>query len=211
MRRHRIRRRQAALHGASGAPRPQMECPQQHRATNHCLIQWRITELYSAQWCRRRRRCREDCVFCVLWGFSYRVEVQQRQHCCQPGGLARRFWGKASAHDVPATSLRNDAPPNHMARHRTLRRAMASASPKMPRRRVFLGFLGLSVGPCPDLLTTNAHKSEGNSSFNSFARVRCRHIWRWPLTVSERVWKTSQQFQGVHERVPAHALLTVAI
>jgi len=40
-----------------------------------------------------------------------------------------------------------------MARHRTSRRAMASAPAKMPRRRVFLGFLGLSVGPCPGFLT----------------------------------------------------------
>jgi len=51
---------QAALHGASGAPRPQMECPQRHRAINHRLIQWRVTEVYGAQWRRRRRRCRED-------------------------------------------------------------------------------------------------------------------------------------------------------
>ena len=45
------------------------------------------------------------------------------------------------------------------ARPRALRRAMASASVKMPRRRVrvFPGFFGLSVGwwgpACPDLLT----------------------------------------------------------
>ena len=50
----------AALQGASGAPRPQMECPQRHRAINHRLIQWRVTELYGAQWRRRRRRCRKD-------------------------------------------------------------------------------------------------------------------------------------------------------
>ena len=54
--------RQAALHGASGAPPPRTECPQSHRATNHCRIQWRVTEIYGAQWRRRRRRCREDCV-----------------------------------------------------------------------------------------------------------------------------------------------------
>ena len=163
---------------------------------------------------------------------------------CQPGGLARRFWGNASAHDMPATSLRKHSPPNNMARHRTLRRAMASASAKMPRRWCLLGFMtgwkfrgaecadtacrrqaalqgasgatrpqmkcpqrrcannrrlmtwrvielygaqwrrrrrrcreggllgGSSVGPCPDSLTTNAHTSEGRSSFNSFTRVR---------------------------------------
>jgi len=61
---------------------------------------------------------------------------------------------------MPATSLRNHSPTNKMARQRTLRCAMASASAKMPRRRVIWGFFGLSVGPCPDLLTTNAHTSE---------------------------------------------------
>jgi hypothetical protein len=29
--------------------------------TAYRLIQWRVTELYGAQWRRRRRRCREDC------------------------------------------------------------------------------------------------------------------------------------------------------
>jgi hypothetical protein len=36
---------------------------------------------------------------------------------------------------------------------------MASASAKMPRRLVILGFLNLAVGR-PDFLTTNAHTSE---------------------------------------------------
>ena len=49
-----------------------------------------------------------------------------------PGGLARRLWGTASANEMPATSPRDHSPPNTMARHRTLRREMASASAKMP-------------------------------------------------------------------------------
>jgi hypothetical protein len=56
----RLCRRQAALHGASGVTHPQTKCPQRHRATKQCLIQWRVTELYGARWRRRRRRCRED-------------------------------------------------------------------------------------------------------------------------------------------------------
>ena len=45
-----------------------------------------------------------------------------------PGGLARRFWGTASADEMPATSPSEQSPPNHMTRPRTVRRAMASAS-----------------------------------------------------------------------------------
>jgi len=56
-----------------------------------------------------------------------------------PGGLARRFWGAASANGMPATSSRDQSPPNNVAPHRTLRRAMASASAKMPRRLRLLG------------------------------------------------------------------------
>jgi len=63
---HRLCRRPAALHGASGATRPQMECPQRRRTTNHRIFRWRVTELYAAPWRRRRRRCREDHMF---WGF----------------------------------------------------------------------------------------------------------------------------------------------
>jgi len=45
--RHRLCRSQAALHGASGAPRPKMECPQRHHATNHRIKTWGVTELYG--------------------------------------------------------------------------------------------------------------------------------------------------------------------
>jgi len=62
VRRHHLCRRQAPLHGVSGATRPQIICPQRHFASIHRLIQWRVTELYDARWRRRRRRCREDCV-----------------------------------------------------------------------------------------------------------------------------------------------------
>ena len=65
VRRHRLCRRQAPLHGASGATRPHMECPGSHRASIRLLIKWRVSELYGAQWRRRQQRCREDCVF---WG-----------------------------------------------------------------------------------------------------------------------------------------------
>jgi len=60
---------------------------------------------------------------------------------------------------------------------------MASASVKMPRRRVrvFPGFFALSVGwwgpACPDLLTTNAHTSERNL----FGQVRFSELEWWHL------------------------------
>jgi len=50
--RHRLCRRQAALHGVSGATRPQRECPQRHRATNHCLIQCRVRRHRTFRSCR---------------------------------------------------------------------------------------------------------------------------------------------------------------
>ena len=56
-----------------------------------------------------------------------------------PGALAPRFWGNASANHMSVTSLREHSPPNQMARHRTLRRAVASASAKMPPRLCVLG------------------------------------------------------------------------
>jgi hypothetical protein len=64
-RRHRLCRRQAPLHGASRATRPQISCPQGHHATNHRVIAWRVTELYGVKRRRHQQRCREDCVF---WG-----------------------------------------------------------------------------------------------------------------------------------------------
>jgi len=122
MRRHRLCRRQAALHGASGAPRSQMECPQRHRATNHRLMNWCVTELYGAQWHRRRRRCREDRVLCAdrPTGSSETQSVP-KPPMSAPGVLARRFWDDASANLMSATSLRKHSPPNSLARHRGLR------------------------------------------------------------------------------------------
>jgi len=63
-----------------------------------------------------------------------------------PGGLARRFWGTASAYQIPATSWRRHSPPDTMARHRYLRRAVASASAKMPWRMCPLGLTDLKSG-----------------------------------------------------------------
>jgi len=50
-----------------------------------------------------------------------------------PGGLARRLWSDASANHMSVSLLCEHSPPNIMARHGTLRRAMPSASAKMPR------------------------------------------------------------------------------
>ena len=108
--------------------RPRTECPQRHRATNHCQIQLLVSELYGAQWRRRRRGCREDCIFS---GGYHKTGSSERQNAptppmSAPGGLARRFWSDASANHTSVASLREYPPPNRMARHRTLRRATAS-------------------------------------------------------------------------------------
>ena len=77
-----------------------------------------------------------------------------------PGGLARRFWGNASANEMPATLSRDQSSPNNMARHRTLRRAMASASAKMPRRMCLLGLTDwkLRDAECADTAYVGARR-----------------------------------------------------
>jgi len=159
--RHHLCRRQAPLHGVSRATRPQIICPQRHCASIHRLIQWRVTELYGRNGVGGSKDA-ERMVYSVSSdGFLTERKCRDAGICCQPGGLARRLWGAASANVMPATSSRDQSPPNTMACHRTLRRAVASASAKMPRRRVFWGFLWSVCGPSrfPD---TNAHTSERN-------------------------------------------------
>ena len=65
MRRHRLCRRQAVLHGASGAPRPHTELPERHSATNYHLTQWRVTELYGAMAAALAKMPQR----LVFWGF----------------------------------------------------------------------------------------------------------------------------------------------
>jgi hypothetical protein len=55
----------AALPGAYVTTRPHTMRPQRRYANIHCLILWRVIETYGAHCHRRRRRCREDCVFWV--------------------------------------------------------------------------------------------------------------------------------------------------
>jgi len=44
-------------------------------------------------------------------------------------------------------------------------------------KTVFWGFLGLYVGLCPDFLTTNAHTSERNLSYQvSFSELEWGHL-----------------------------------
>jgi len=117
----------------------------------------------EAAW-RRHRWCREG----VLQGHS---DVRGSQHDAnttyvgaRAGGLARRFWGEgnASANGMPTMSMRNHSLPNNMARHRTLRRAMASASAKMPRRLCLLGltevYWKFSVAECADTAYVGARR-----------------------------------------------------
>jgi len=72
---------------------------------------------------------------CIL-GVMTRQEVQRlrMRHTTTsaPGALARRFWGNASVNGMSATSSRQHSTVTNMARHRTLPRAMPSASAKMP-------------------------------------------------------------------------------
>ena len=129
-----LRRRQAPLHGASGAARPSMDCPQRHRANTQRLIFGASPNFTACD----AVGVGEDAVKIVYSGGYDRLEVQKRRTTptppmSAPGGLARRFWSDASANHMSVTSLREHSLPNIMARHRTLRRAMAVASAKMPR------------------------------------------------------------------------------
>ena len=54
-----------------------------------------------------------------------------------PGGLARRFWGDASANHM---SLREHSAPNIMARHGTLRRATQCAETMRELRQTEQGY-----------------------------------------------------------------------
>jgi len=85
---HRVCRRQAPLHGASGARRPSMECPQRHDAITQRLITWRVNELYGAHWLQRRRRCRVK----LLLSFSVRARVHR--HLIQLCVLAGQGHGQ---------------------------------------------------------------------------------------------------------------------
>ena len=56
------------------------------------MTTWRVTELYGAQWRRRRR----NAVFLVLLGKttgSSKTQIAPTPPMSAPGGLARRFWG----------------------------------------------------------------------------------------------------------------------
>ena len=133
VRRHHLCRRQAPFHGFSGATRPQIICPQRHRATIHHIRPWRVTELYGAHGVEVGGEAAK-----IVPAGSDTVEVQRRRMrrhglLSATGGLARRFCGDASADGMLATSSRDQSPCNTMARHQTLRRALASASAQMPR------------------------------------------------------------------------------
>jgi hypothetical protein len=91
---------------------------------------------FHPTWRRRRRRCRRDCVFWVWQTKSPETQRAPTPPMSAPYGLARRFWGNASGNAMPAWSARDQSPPHYMARYRTLWRAVASASAKMPRNSI---------------------------------------------------------------------------
>ena len=139
-------------------------------------MQWRVTELYGAQWRRRQQRAAKI-VFYVC-GFSdkrkFRVaDIRFRQAALQGASGATRLHMICPQHCRAIET----------ARPRTLRRAMASASAKMPRKtgvgvpgflRSVCGLVGPSLS---DLLTTNAHTSERNL----FGQVRFSELEWWHL------------------------------
>jgi len=147
VRRHHLCRRQAPLHGVSGATRQHIICPQRHCGSIHRLIQWRVTELYGRNGVGGSRGAAKN-VYSVYFNGVQTEEVQRRWHMLPTRRPCKALLGhRVRKWNGRNTSSRDQSPPNTMARHRTLRRAKASASAKMPRRRVFWGFLGLSVGP----------------------------------------------------------------
>ena len=129
-----ICRRHAALHGVSGATRSKTKCPQRHGTNMHRSIT-RASPNFTA---RNGVGVGEDAAKIVFLGLSdWKTGHSETANAptppmSAPGGLARRFWGTALANGMPATSSRNQSPSNELVRHRTLRRAMASASAKMP-------------------------------------------------------------------------------
>jgi len=107
-----------------------------------------------------------------------------------PGALARRFRGDASANYMPATSLRKHSTPNTTARHCTLRRAMASAAAKMPRKQCILsgGFLNEMMSRDADIRCRQAAlqgASEATHPHITCPQHRCaitRRLIRWHVT-----------------------------
>jgi hypothetical protein len=78
-------------------------------------------------------------VMCVGVTPLFAVHIKLTPPMSLRGGLARRICGDAFTNGMPATSSRKHSPPNNMARHRTLRRAMKPVSAQMPRRLCLLG------------------------------------------------------------------------
>jgi len=97
VRRHHLCRRQAPLHGASGATRPRIICPQRHCASIHRLIQWRQTEIYGGNGVGGSKEAARIVYSVYSDGFLTEWKFREAGICCQPGGLARRFWDTASA------------------------------------------------------------------------------------------------------------------
>ena len=64
-----------------------------------------------------------------------------------------------------------------------------------------LGFLLLSVRPCPDFLITDAYTSKGRPSFHSFASVRFHRVWRCPHIAVRAAIPDGQSSTATLERV----------
>jgi hypothetical protein len=140
----------------------------------HRPTQGRVTELYGRNGVDGSRGITKIAYSVYFDGFLTERKCRDAGICCQPGGLARRFWGTVSA---------NGMPHRHRAiNHRLMQWRVAELYGAQWRRRrrrcredgpssTFCGFLiPRSVGarPCPDFLTTNAHTSERNFLIQQF-------------------------------------------
>jgi len=146
VRRHHLYRRQAPLHGVSGATRPQIICPQHHCASIHRLIQWRVTELCGRNGVGGSKHA-AGIVYSVYSDGFLTVEVQGRWHmlparqpCTALLGRRVRKWNARNVIARSITAECDGASPNFTARS-------GVGVGEMPRRRVLWGFLGLAVGP----------------------------------------------------------------
>ena len=108
VRRVHLCRRQAPLHGVSGATRPQIICPQRRCASSHRLTQWRVTELYGRKGVGGSKDAAKIVYSVCCDGFLTRVKVSRRWHMLPARRPCKHFWGTASGDGMPATSLRDD-------------------------------------------------------------------------------------------------------
>ena len=167
VRRVHLCRRQAPLHGVSGATRPQIICPKRHCGSIHRLIQWHVTDLYGRNGVGGSRGAAKI-VYSVCFDGFLTEAVQRRRHMLPARRPCEALLGhrvcKWNARDVIARSITakyNGASPNFTPRN-------GVGVGEDAAKTGLLGFPRSVCGPCPDFLTTNAHASERNFLVQQF-------------------------------------------